>query len=411
VKLSAEALAGYDEEVHGTFLARTFINGILCEELYLFPETPVTVQTNLLPTDSLQVGVFKQENYRPVGIVEGTEGKFYYENTAGEINYADVAIDGDDIISFTLPAEVGDQAWVKIFCTHGACVDSDRDHWCDSTICDDWVSGADANGDDHCDVCGKKMLLRSDGAKSCSLEELLDSAADGDIVKLPENHNVAANAYAAVWFNPDEDITVTVDLNGFNLSVTSSAYLLGIGNGTLKIIDSSEDKTGSLSNPEGRGILELDGGVFDLSEYHDPSGITVFNGQDVPAAISGYTGDPTPIRLILPEGYGATIEMDNKTFCTNTIPADFIAIVVELPQLALDGGSKTLKNAHLVAEKALLVGYLNGQLKAVQAVETVTPEITITDEVLAYVTAQGGEVKVFLLNGDFAPNYRVLGSE
>lgn len=275
------------------------------------------------------------------------------------------------------------------------------------------MPGADANGDDHCDVCGQGMFLRSGGVEDCSLEQLLDSAADGDIIRLLADNNIAGGEYwnTAVWFNPEETITVTVDLNGFDFSVTESKYLLGIGNGTLKIIDSSVGKTGSLSNPEGRGILELDGGVFDLSEYPDPSGITVFNGQDAPVAISGYTGDPTPIRLILPEGYGATIEMDNKTFCTNTIPADFIAIVVELPQLALDGGSKTLKNAHLVAKKALLVGYLNGQLKAAQVVETVTPEITITDEVLAYVTAQGGEVKVFLLNGDFAPNYRVLGSE
>lgn len=413
VKLSVEALAGFDADTNGTPVAATFINGIPCMELYLFPGTAVTVQANLLPTDSWQVGKFKRVNYLPVGIVEGTEGKFYYEDADGEIIYAAVAIDSDDIISFTLPAEIGDRAWLDIFCTHGACVDSNQDHWCDSSICEDWMPGADANGDDHCDVCGQGMFLRSDSVEDCSLEQLLDSAADGDTIRLLADNNIAGDEAwnTAVWFNPEENITVTVDLNGFDFSVTESKYLLGIGNGTLKIIDSSEGKTGSLSNPEGRGILELYGGVFDLSEYHDPSGITVYNGQDVPAAISGYTGDPTPIRLILPEGYGATIEMGNKTFCTNKIPADFTAIVVELPQLALDGGSKTLKNAHLVAEKVLLVGYLNGQLKAVQAVETVTPEITITDEVLAYVTAQGGEVKVFLLNGDFAPNYRVLGSE
>lgn len=413
VKLSVEALAGFDADTNGTPVAATFINGIPCMELYLFPETAVKVQTNLLPTDSLQVGKFKRENYRPVGIMEDTEGKFYYEDADGEIIYADAAIDSDDAISFTLPAEMGDRAWLNIFCTHGACVDSNQDHRCDSSICEDWMPGADANSDNLCDVCGQGMFLRSGGVEDCSLEQLLDSAADGDTIRLLADNNIAGGEYwiDAVWFNPEEDITVTLDLNGFDFSVTESKYLLGIGNGTLKIIDSSEGKTGSLSNPEGRGILELDGGVFDLSKYPDPSGITVFNGQDAPVAISGYTGDPTPIRLILPEGYGATIEMDNKTFCTNTIPADFTAIVVELPQLALDGGSKTLKNAHLVAEKVLLVGYLNGQLKAVQAVETVTPEITITDEVLAYVTEQGGEVKVFLLNGGYAPNYRVLGSE
>lgn len=413
VKLSVEALAGFDADTNGTPVAATFINGIPCMELYLFPGTAVTVKADLLPTDSWQAGEFDHVNYLPVGIVEGTEGKFYYEDADGEIIYAAVAIDSDDIISFTLPAEIGDRAWLDIFCTHGACVDSNQDHWCDSSICEDWMPGADANSDDHCDVCGQGMFLRSDGVEDCSLEQLLDSAADGDTIRLLADNNIAGGEYwnTAVWFNPEETITVTVDLNGFDFSVTESKYLLGIGNGTLKIIDSSEGKTGSLSNPEGRGILELDGGVFDLSEYHDPSGITVYNGQDVPAAISGYTGDATPIRLILPEGYGATIEMDNKTFCTNKIPADFTAIVVELPQLALDGGSKTLKNAHLVAKKVLLVGYLNGQLKAAQVVETVTPEITITDEVLAYVAAQGGEVKVFLLNGNFAPNYRVLGSE
>lgn len=285
-QVSVSADSEYQESFGGTYTIKTWINGLETSYLYLFPGTEVTVKLNVQPGDSYSV----------------TE--FYYLDSDSEEQAVDYSDDGKGTLTFTMPEVDRETVYITAIFEHdtAACTDADKDHMCDSDLCEMIFESIDANGDNLCDICGVGMAQLG-SQKSCMVETLLNTAADGETVKLLADHTIAGDASWtwAMWFSPDDDITVTLDLNGFTFSVLESDYLIGVGNGTLRIIDSSEAKTGALKNENGESIFGLDGGALDLSDYLNPEGLTIYNYETV-VGVSGHLG-AEPIKVMLPEGY------------------------------------------------------------------------------------------------------------
>ncbi len=285
-QVSVSADSEYQESFGGTYMIKSWINGLETYYLYLFPGTEVTVKLNVQPGDSYSV----------------TE--FYYLDSDSEEQAVDYFDDGKGTLTFTMPEVDRETVYITAIFEHDTadCTDADKDHWCDSDLCEMIFESIDANGDNLCDICGVGMAQLG-SQKSCMVETLLNTAADGETVKLLADHTIAGDAswFIAVWFNPDDDITVTLDLNGFTFSVLESDSLIGVGNGTLRIIDSSEAQTGTLKNENGKSLFELDGGALDLSDYLNPEGLTIYNYGTV-VGVSGHLG-AEPIKVMLPEGY------------------------------------------------------------------------------------------------------------
>ncbi|MBQ8416805.1 MAG: hypothetical protein IJX13_07940, partial [Clostridia bacterium] len=291
--------------------ATTWINGFVTDHLFLFPGAEVTFKVNLQSGDSYTVE------------------ECYFDSVYGNLPF-EYTNDGMGTFTFTMPEGDSSAVYIILLLEHDAtqCADADNDHRCDSDICDRILAvTSDENGDNLCDVCGNGMVQLGN-QKSCSIEELLEKAADGDTVRLLEDHTMPGGigTFANIWFAKDDDTTVTLDLNGFTLSVLNANYLIDVGNGTLRIIDSSENKTGAMTNPNGEGIIYLSGGVLDLRDYHSPAGITVSNGNNVPIGVTGHCGEE-PIKLLLPTGYAVRLDEYNGIFST-VIPSTLTATVV-----------------------------------------------------------------------------------
>lgn len=309
-QVSVSADSEYQESFGGTYTIKTWINDLETSYLYLFPGTEVTVKLNVQPGDSYSV----------------TE--FYYLDSDSEEQAVDYFDDGKGTLTFTMPEVDRETVYITAIFEHDTadCTDADKDHWCDSDLCETFFESVDANGDNLCDICGVGMAQLG-SQKSCMVETLLNPAADGETVKLLADHAMAGDASWtwAMWFSPDDDITVTLDLNGFTFSVLESDYLIGVGNGTLRIIDSSEAKTGALKNENGESIFGLDGGALDLSDYLNPEGLTIYNYGTV-VGVSGHLGEE-PIKVMLPEGY--TVEHEEYGMIS-MIPGESTVTVVKI---------------------------------------------------------------------------------
>lgn len=309
-QVSVSADSEYQESFGGTYTIKSWINDLETSYLYLFPGTEVTVKLNVQPGDSYSV----------------TE--FYYLDSDGVEQAVDYSDDGKGTLTFTMPEVDRETVYITAIFEHdtAACTDADKDHWCDSDLCETFFESVDANGDNLCDICGLGMAQLG-SQKSCMVETLLNPAADGDTVKLLADHAMAGEASWtwAMWFSPDDDITVTLDLNGFTFSVLESDYLIGVGNGTLRIIDSSEAKTGALKNENGESIFGLDGGALDLRDYLNPEGLTIYNYGTV-VGVSGHLGEE-PIKVMLPEGY--TVEHEEYGMIS-MIPGESTVTVVKI---------------------------------------------------------------------------------
>ncbi len=309
-QVSVSADSERQESIGGIYTIKTWINDLETSYLYLFPGTEVTVKLNVQPGDSYSV----------------TE--FYYLDSDSEEQAVDYFDDGKGTLTFTMPEVDRETVYITAIFEHDTadCIDADKDHWCDSDLCETFFESVDANGDNLCDICGVGMAQLG-SQKSCMVETLLNPAADGDTVKLLADHAMAGDASWtwAMWFSPDDDITVTLDLNGFTFSVLESDYLIGVGNGTLRIIDSSEAKTGALKNENGESIFGLDGGALDLSDYLNPEGLTIYNYGTV-VGVSGHLGEE-PIKVMLPEGY--TVEHEEYGMIS-MIPGESTVTVVKI---------------------------------------------------------------------------------
>ncbi|MBE6558225.1 MAG: hypothetical protein E7661_04355 [Ruminococcaceae bacterium] len=309
-QVSVSADSEYQESIGGTYTIKTWINDLETSYLYLFPGTEVTVKLNVQPGDSYSI----------------TE--FYYLDSDSVEQVVDYSNDGKGTLTFTMPEVDRETVYITAIFEHDTadCTDADKDHMCDSDLCEMIFESVDANGDNLCDICGLGMAQLG-SQKSCMVETLLNTAADGDTVKLLTDHTIAGGAgwLWAVWFNPYDDITVTLDLNGFTLSVLESDSLIGVENGTLRIIDSSEAQTGTLKNENGKSLFELNGGALDLRDYPDLEGKTIYNYGTV-VGVSGHIGEE-PIKVLLPEGY--TVEHEEYGMIS-MIPGESTVTVVKI---------------------------------------------------------------------------------
>ena len=300
----------------------TQINEWWSDILYLSPDTDVRVHLNLQPGDSYEVVNCQDWDEQPV-------------------EYTD---DGNGTITFTMPQSLT-KVYLEIDCQHDetACTDENNDHLCDSDICKVRIPGGDENHDNRCDLCGMGLLRLGD-IVDCDLDDLIERAADGDTITLLADHIIEGDASwsSAAGLDSSEKMTVTLNLNGCTLSVKQADHLLSTGHlGVIKIVDSSAEKTGQLSGGAeaildlGGTAIDQSGGMFDLRDYPDPSGLTVVNSQRVPAGVSGHQGEE-PIVLLLPEGYRVRFNLDGNILENTLIPAGTVATVVKVHDHAPD---------------------------------------------------------------------------
>ncbi|MDO4372300.1 MAG: S-layer homology domain-containing protein [Clostridia bacterium] len=183
------------------------------------------------------------------------------------------------------------------------------------------TSHEDADSDSHCDYCntaldGMAASVTTDGtgAKTYYFSDLtaaFDAAADGATVRLLKNVTLAETLRVYKQ--------VTLDLNGFtiddgNISDGSSAALSVAGDSQLTIRDSSEAKTGAITNTKKTyaiypaGTLNITGGNFGnvfLSSTSVVSGGTF-------AALSCNGSGPLSLGDALAKGY-AFAQKDNPS--------------------------------------------------------------------------------------------------
>ena len=205
----------------------------------------------------------------------------------------------------------------------------------------------DADNDNHCDYCnaaldGMAASVTPAGtdAKTYYFSDLtaaFDAAADGATVKLLKNVTLTEGLFVY-----DQ---VTLDLNGFtiddgNISDGSSAALSVAGDSQLTICDSSEAKTGAITNTKKTyaiypaGTLNITGGSFGnvfLSNSSVVSGGTF-------AALSCNGSGPLSLGDALAKGY-AFAQKDNPSELVNAYGTD-IKPVTFLPNVTVVSHTK-----------------------------------------------------------------------
>ena len=176
------------------------------------------------------------------------------------------------------------------------------------------TSHVDANSDSHCDYCNTALddmaasvTPAGTDAKTYYFSDLtaaFDAAADGATVKLLKNVTLAETLRVYKQ--------VTLDLNGFtindgNISDGSSAALSVAGDSQLTIRDSSEAKTGAITNTKKTyaiypaGTLNITGGSFGNVFLSNSS--VVSGGVFTAISCSGQNPDILNLGSLLAPGY------------------------------------------------------------------------------------------------------------